>query len=90
MNRPNADIEPTGPLRLKARPDLVVARRAGRTPSWYLKDPLSLEYFFLEEHEYQLLRMLDGRTTVTQMRARFETLFPPLRLSWVGERRDGQ
>ncbi|MEX0718631.1 MAG: site-2 protease family protein [Planctomycetaceae bacterium] len=70
------------PLALRMRPDLVVARHETRRRRyWSLKDPVSLEYFELEDEEFAILRMLDGRTSLRDIQRRFEARFRPLRLA---------
>ncbi len=49
-------------------------------PQWAVKDPLSLRFFQLREEEYFVLQMLDGRTSIDEIQARFERRFAPRRL----------
>ena len=49
-------------------------------PQWSVKDPLALRYYQLREEEYFVLRMLDGQTSIDEIRSRFERRFPPRRL----------
>jgi putative peptide zinc metalloprotease protein len=69
-------------LSLRMRPDLRIEPQvfAGRR-YWAIKDPVSLSYFHLREEEYGILRMLDGRTSLHDIVARFERDFAPKRLS---------
>lgn len=69
------------PLPLRMRPDLRVSPQwyRGRR-HWLLKDPLSLHYFHLLDEEYALLQMLDGQTSLAELRQRFEQRFAPRRL----------
>ncbi len=67
---------------LRARPDLVIVpQRHGCDRYWLVKDPVALKYFHLRDEEHALLRMLDGRTSLSAARRRFEAEFAPLRAS---------
>lgn len=71
----------TRALPLRMRGDLIVRplEYAGVT-SWGVKDPVSLNYFQLQEEEYFILQMLDGQTSLEEIRTRFEERFAPMRL----------
>src|SRR5690348_14260473 len=70
------------PLTVCKRPDLIVrSHQSGDRRVWRIKDALSLEYFELNEQEYAILEMLDGRVTPAEVRHRFERMFAPLRLA---------
>lgn len=73
------------PLRLRKRPDLraVVQSFQGRR-CYLLKDPLSLRYFRFEEQEFALLEMLDGQTSLEELRAAYGERFAPERIT-LGE-----
>ena len=72
------------PLRLRARPDLIMVPQShGRDRHWLIKDPVALKYFHLGEEEHALLRMLDGRIGLGEIKRRFEAAFAPLRISVV-------
>ncbi|HAN98749.1 MAG TPA: hemolysin D [Planctomycetaceae bacterium] len=70
------------PLRLRLRSDLAfrLQHYHGRR-YWVVKDSLTLRYFRFEEEEYSLLSWLDGRTSLEQLRRRFESRFAPQRIS---------
>ena len=70
------------PLRLRMRPDLVAERQQyqGRA-FWVLKDPLTLKYYRFHEEEYAVLKSLDGRSSLEQIRRQFERDFPPQRMT---------
>ncbi len=69
------------PLPMRMRPDVAVhPQEFGATSSWVLKDPVSLRYFQLCDEEFEILQMLDGRTSLAQIQARFEQRFAPLQL----------
>lgn len=79
--RPSADAADR-PLPLRMRPDLVVRSQwFGRRRHWVLKDPLALNYFHLLDEEYAILQMLDGRTSLAQIKQRFEERFVPQRVN---------
>lgn len=68
-------------LLLRARPDLAFKRHRyhGRT-YWVVKDPIALQYFRFQEEEYALLRWLDGRTSLDELKRRFEAEFRPQKI----------
>jgi putative peptide zinc metalloprotease protein len=69
------------PLALRRRPDLVIVpQEYGRHRYWLVKDPVSLQYYHLRDEEYAILEMLDGRTGLAAIKARFEKRFAPYRL----------
>jgi putative peptide zinc metalloprotease protein len=75
------DIAGDRPLTLRRRPDLtIVPQEYGRHRYWLVKDPVSLQYFHLRDEEYAILEMLDGRTGLAAIKARFEQRFAPYRL----------
>lgn len=70
------------PLGLRMRGDLEFhPQRFGQRRYWAVKDPVALRYFHLREEEYLLLRMLDGRASLEQLRAGIERAIAPRRLS---------
>ena len=68
-----------GMLRLRNDLTLVEQWYAGKR-FWAVKDPVSLRYFHLRDEEYAILKMLDGRTGVTEIKRRFERRFAPSQL----------
>jgi putative peptide zinc metalloprotease protein len=64
------------------RPDLVAERHRyqGRV-SWVVKDPVGLKYFRFQEGEFFILRMLDGNTSLDEIKEAFEAEFPPDKIS---------
>jgi len=80
-----SDTPPDGlhrPMRLMPRPDLVAERHAYRgRPYWVVKDPVALKYYRFEEEEYFLLRNLDGRTGLEEIRDAFEDRFAPQKIT---------
>jgi putative peptide zinc metalloprotease protein len=70
---------PAARIAVRRRTDLVVSRQRQRGQTAYVvKDPLSLRYYRLEEHEYAVLQMLDGRATLRQVADRLAADFPQL------------
>jgi putative peptide zinc metalloprotease protein len=64
------------------RKDLQFATiRRGLQTVHVVKDPVNLNYFELDEHEFALLQQIDGRKSWEDLRLWFNHRFPPLRLS---------
>ena len=68
-------------LSVRVRPDLTAERHRyqGRV-YWVIKEPVSLTYFRFQEEEYAILQMLDGRTSLDELKDRFEAEFPPQKI----------
>jgi putative peptide zinc metalloprotease protein len=66
------------PLTLSCRPDLVAVRQRyeGRT-GWAVKDPVALKYHRFLEEEYTLLRLIDGRRGLEDLKREFERRYAP-------------
>ena len=71
------------PLLLRARPDLTARRHRyhGRT-FWVVKEPVGLNYFRFHEEEYAILQMLDGRTSLEEIKEQFEQQFQPQKITY--------
>jgi putative peptide zinc metalloprotease protein len=71
------------PLGLRVRSDLTARqqRYQGRT-YWVVKEPVGLRYFRFQEEEYAVLRMLDGPTSLEDVKQRFETEFAPHKITY--------
>jgi len=70
------------PLPLRWRADLEVRRqRLAGIAGWSIKDPITRRHFHLREEEFALVRSLDGRVSIDDVRRRFETEFAPHRLN---------
>src|SRR3954470_13959357 len=68
-------------LKLRMRPDLIVtAQGADADRRWLVHDPVTLEFYRLRDEECSILRMLDGRSSLEEIRKDFERQFAPLRL----------
>ena len=68
-------------LALRMRPDLSARqhRYQGRV-YWVVKEPVGLNYFRFQEEEYAILRMLDGQTSLDEIKDAFEAQFPPQKI----------
>ena len=70
------------PLPLRMRPDLQVsAQWFTSRRHWTLKDPMTLKYFQLLDEEYAILQMLDGQTSLAEIKRRYDQQFVPQRLN---------
>jgi putative peptide zinc metalloprotease protein len=70
------------PLLIHMRADLVVGEQSylGRKYR-VIKDPMTLKYYRFEEEEFSILEMLDGNTSLNQLKRRFEKRFAPQRIA---------
>jgi len=79
-DKPNSAT--TRPVPLRVRPDLAIRpQQIGRHRYWVVKDPVALEYFHLRDEEHTILKMLDGQTSLAQIKRRFEQVFAPMQMS---------
>ena len=79
---PEAATAADRPVPLRARPELVAQPLECRgRRRWRLKDPISLEYFQLEDEEYAILMMLDGRISLSEIKQKFDDRFAPWHVS---------
>jgi putative peptide zinc metalloprotease protein len=70
------------PLRLRRRPDLSSRRhRYQGRDYWVVKEPIGLNYFRFQEEEFAILQMLDGHTSLDEIKRRFEAEFPPQKIT---------
>ncbi len=71
------------PLALRMRPDLTARqqRYQGRT-YWVVKEPVGLNYYRFHEEEYAILCMLDGHTSLEQIKEEFEQRFTPQKVTY--------
>jgi putative peptide zinc metalloprotease protein len=71
------------PLTLRMRPDLSARRHRyhGRT-FWVVKEPVGLNYFRFHEEEYAILCMLDGRSSLDDIKDQFEREFAPQKITY--------
>ena len=67
---------------MRARPDLTARRHRYQGRSyWVVKEPVGLNYFRFQEEEYYILQQLDGRTSLDEIKRRFEAQFPPQKIT---------
>ena len=69
-------------LPMRMRPDLTAQqqRYQGRV-YWVVKEPVGLHYFRFQEEEYAILQMLDGASSLDDIKIRFEKQFPPQKIT---------
>jgi putative peptide zinc metalloprotease protein len=69
-------------LPVRKRPDLSATRHRyhGRV-YWVVKEPVSLSYYRFQEEEYAILNMLDGETSLDDLKDQFEAEFPPQKIT---------
>jgi putative peptide zinc metalloprotease protein len=69
-------------LPIRVRPDLTSQRQRYQSRTYYvIKDPVGLHYFRFQEEEYAILYMLDGNTSLDEIKERFEAEFPPQKIT---------
>ena len=71
------------PLGLRMRPDLTFRRHQyqGRA-YWVVKEPIGLNYYRFHEEEFAILNMLDGQTSMEEIKERFEREFTPQKIAF--------
>lgn len=70
------------PLKLRRRPDLESRRHKYHGRSyWVVKEPVGLNYFRFHDEEFAILNMLDGETSLQQIKDDFQAQFAPQRIS---------
>lgn len=70
-------------LTLRMRPDLQARRqRYHGLTFWVVKEPINLSYYRFHEEEYAILCMLDGRTSLQDIKDEFETQFTPQKITF--------
>jgi putative peptide zinc metalloprotease protein len=70
------------PLKLRRRPDLESRRHKYHGRSyWVVKEPVGLNYYRFHDEEFAILNMLDGRTSLQQIKDSFQAEFAPQRIS---------
>jgi putative peptide zinc metalloprotease protein len=71
------------PVQLRMRPDLEARRQRYQGAGyWVLKEPVGLNYYRFHEEEYAILQMLDGHTSLEQIKERFEDEFTPQKITF--------
>ncbi|MFN5948030.1 MAG: hemolysin D, partial [Pirellulaceae bacterium] len=70
------------PVRVRRRPDLESRRhKYGGKSFWVVKEPVGLNYFRFHEEEFAILNMLDGKTSLQEMKDRFQSQYAPQRIT---------
>jgi putative peptide zinc metalloprotease protein len=72
------------PLTLRMRPDLSARRHRyhGRT-FWVVKEPVGLNYFRFHDEEYAILCMMDGHSSLDEIKDEFELQFQPQKIAFT-------
>jgi putative peptide zinc metalloprotease protein len=70
-------------VKLRMRPDLTARKHRyhGQT-FWVVKEPIGLNYFRFHEEEFAILNMLDGRTSLDDIKVQFESEFTPQKITF--------
>jgi putative peptide zinc metalloprotease protein len=69
-------------LPMRMRPDLTaLQQRYQGQLYWVVKEPVGLHYFRFQEEEYSILLMLDGETSLDEIKIEFELRFPPQKIT---------
>ncbi|MFO0895890.1 MAG: HlyD family efflux transporter periplasmic adaptor subunit [Pirellulales bacterium] len=69
-------------LPVRVRPDLSARKHRYQGRSyWVVKDPVGLNYFRFQEEEFAILQMLDGATSLDDLKEQFEQDFPPQKIT---------
>jgi putative peptide zinc metalloprotease protein len=70
-------------LSLRVRPDLTARQQKYLGDAyWVVKEPVGLNYFRFHEEEFAILQMLDGQTSLEQIKDRFEEEFAPQKITY--------
>jgi putative peptide zinc metalloprotease protein len=70
-------------LTLRMRPDLSSRKqRYNGQEFWVVKEPVGLNYFRFHEEEFAILCMLDGQSSLEDIKERFETEFTPQKITF--------
>ena len=68
------------PMRMRADLTAKQQRYQGR-PYWVVKEPVGLNYYRFQEEEYAILNMIDGHSSLDDLKERFEDEFPPQKIT---------
>jgi len=69
-------------LAIRRRPDLSAQRQQYLGKTYIVvKEPVGLNYYRFQEEEYAILQMLDGSTSLDEIKERFEKEFPPQKIT---------
>jgi putative peptide zinc metalloprotease protein len=69
-------------LPIKVRPDLSAERQyyLGRS-YWVLKEPIGTKFYRLQDEEYAILKLFDGKHSLDDIKKQFEREFPPQKIT---------
>ncbi|MDR3234163.1 MAG: hypothetical protein LBT46_10965 [Planctomycetaceae bacterium] len=69
-------------LPVKVRPDLSAERQyyLGRS-YWVLKEPIGTKFYRLQDEEYAILKLFDGKHSLDDIKKQFEKEFPPQKIT---------
>ena len=69
LNPPAAnDAQSEQPIQLRPRADLIISESEFQQEKcWIVKDPVSLKYFRIRQLEYDVMKMLDEKTSLNQI-----------------------
>ena len=71
------------PVRLRIRPDLSARQHRYQGKSyWVVKEPVGLNYFRFHDEEYSILQMIDGQSSLNDMKEQFESEFTPQKITY--------
>ena len=71
-------------LPMRVRPDLTVKQQRYQGQSyWVIKEPVGLKYFRFQAEEYAILKMLNGKISLEEIKERFESEFAPLKIEYA-------
>ena len=70
-------------LSLRMRSDLTAKQQIYQGRSyWVVKEPLGLKYFRFQEEEFAILKMLDGASSLDDIKKKFERNFSPQKITY--------
>ena len=71
-------------LTLRMRPDLTARQqRYHGSTYWVVKEPVALNYYRFHEEEFAILCMLDGNSSLEEIKERFESEFTPQKITFA-------
>ena len=78
---PASELERRKQLKIRLRTDLGIDPQKYEGKTYYvIKDPVSLRYYRLKDHEHYLLQFMDGRRTLEDAQKSYEAYYRPDRL----------
>src|SRR5438270_812144 len=78
---PASELERRKQLKIRLRTDLGIEPQKYEGRTYYvIKDPVSLRYYRLKDHEHYLLQFMDGGRTLEDAQKSYEQHYRPDRL----------